>query len=107
MGCFVGKVSIDCCCGFAAFCDGPDDERLTAAHIAGSEDAVDRGHVVGVGGDVAALVESDAKLLDHAVLDGTEEAHGEKNEIDIERELGVRDGFELGRRTDADRREPV
>ena len=54
--------------GFAAFGDGPDDQRLAAAHVAGGEDSWDRAHVVRVRGDIAARVEIDAELLDHSAL---------------------------------------
>ena len=74
---FRGEITVDGGGGFASFRDGPDNEGLAAAHIAGGKDAFDGGHVVGVGGDVAAAVESDAELLDHARADGAEEAHGQ------------------------------
>jgi hypothetical protein len=58
---FLGsKPGVDGCGGFAAFRDGPDYEGLTTAHVAGGEDAIDGGHVIRVGGDVAALVEGDS-----------------------------------------------
>ena len=44
----------------------------------------------------------EAELLDHAVADGAEEAHGEEDEIDVEGELGAGLRFKLGRRADAD-----
>ena len=94
------KYSLTAAAALRPSADGPDDERLAAAHVAGGEDAVDRGHVVG-GGDVAAIVEREAELLDHAVAHRAEEAHGEQDEIDVEGELGAGDGFELGRRADA------
>ena len=56
---FLGKVFVDGGGGFAAFGDGPNNKRLTAAHVAGGEDAVNRGHVI-CGGDVAAIIEGEA-----------------------------------------------
>ena len=88
--------------GFAAFGDGPDDQRLAAAHVAGGEDAGDGGHVVGVGSNVAAAVERHAQLLDGAVLRGSGEAHGEQDKVGVEGEFGAGDGREIGRRADAD-----
>src|SRR6185437_1698917 len=44
-------------CGFAPFVDGPDDQRLAAAHVAGGEDSVDGSHEVRCH-DVAAVVEA-------------------------------------------------
>ena len=92
---FCGQIFIDGGGGFAAFGDGPDNEGLAATHVAGGEDAFTRGHKVG-GGDIAALVQSEAKLLDHAVADRTEETHGEQHEIDVEGELGAGNGLEFG-----------
>ena len=54
------------------------------------------------GGDVAALVEREAELVNQPILDGTEETHGQQDEIDVEGELGAGDGFEFGWRADAD-----
>src|SRR5882724_224376 len=48
----------------AAFADRPDDERLSAAHVAGGEHFSQRGLVVGgVGAHIAARVEFDAESL--------------------------------------------
>lgn len=85
-----------------SFRNCPYDERLTTPHIAGGKDAIYRGHVVGVGGDVATLVDRDAELFDHSTFDGTEEAHRKKYKINIERELRSDEGFELRRRADAE-----
>src|SRR5208337_813936 len=60
--------SIDALCGFAAFGDGPDNQRLAAAHIAGGEYAGNARHVIGVGRHVAARVERHAELLNHTVF---------------------------------------
>ena len=98
---FVGhEVPVDGFGCLATFGDG--DERLATAHVAGGEDTFHRGHVVGVCLHVAALIECHTQLLDHAVLDRAEEAHGEEDEIDIEDQLGAKDGFELWWRADAD-----
>ncbi len=44
--------------GFAAFGDGPHHQGLAAAHVnACGKDARDRGHVIRIGGDVAACIE--------------------------------------------------
>jgi|SRR5271157_1692649 len=43
--------------GLAAFRDSPHDERLAAAHVAGSENTRNRRHVVLVGSDIATVVE--------------------------------------------------
>ena len=51
-----GEVDVYGAGGFAAFGDGPDDEGLAAAHVAGGENARLGGLVVGVGFDVAAFV---------------------------------------------------
>src|ERR1022692_538122 len=43
------QVLVDVAGGVAAFGDGPDDQGLAAAHVAGGEDAGDGGHVVPAG----------------------------------------------------------
>ena len=48
--------------GVAAFGDGPDDERLATAHVAGREDTRDGRHVAGASADVAASIERDPSL---------------------------------------------
>ena len=68
--------------GFAAFGNGPHDERLAAAHVSRGEDAGDRAHVVRAGGDVAARVKIHAKLLDHSLFYRTEKTEREKHEIE-------------------------
>src|ERR1035438_6374879 len=63
----------------------PHDQRLAAAHVAGGENAGDRGHVGFIGGDVAARVETHAELVDRAILYGTQEAHGKQHEVRVQR----------------------
>src|SRR4030095_7875129 len=50
---------------------------------------------MGVGADVAALVEIDAEVLQHALVHGMHEAHGEQHELRVEFEFGSRDRLEL------------
>src|SRR5436853_2524272 len=53
----------------AALADGPDHERLAAAHVAGGEHVGTRGLVVDeIGADIAALVEIDAEQLQQALV---------------------------------------
>ena len=69
----------------AAFSDGPDDKRLTAAHVTCSEDTGDARSVVGfVGRHVSLLVEADAELLEEPFVDRAGETHGQKHEIGLE-----------------------
>src|SRR5690348_3552502 len=75
----------------ATLTDGPDDEGLAAAHIAGGEDAGDAGHVVVVHHDVAAGVELEAKLLDGAWVLGADEAHGQQAQVTVDGVLGAGD----------------
>ena len=60
------------------FGDGPDDERLAAAGVAGDEDALGVGHVVAVAGHVAAAVEVGADLLGDPGRLGAGEAQGQE-----------------------------
>src|ERR1035438_3176427 len=96
-----GEEAVDALGGFAAFGDGPDHQRLAAAHIAGGEHAGDARHVIAVGGHVAARVERYAELFDHAVFHGAEETHGEQHQVGLNGEFAPADRFELGRRPDA------
>jgi hypothetical protein len=79
-----------------AFADGPDHQRLAAAHVAGGEDVGARGLVVDhVGADVAALVEVDAEHLEQALVHEMDKAHGEQHELGVVIELGAGQWLEL------------
>src|SRR6266516_4805934 len=54
--------------GLPALADGPDDQALAAAHVAGGEDAGDAAHVLLVHFHFAAPVEPQPHLLDRARL---------------------------------------
>src|SRR5688500_10312443 len=88
---------VDAAGGLAAFADGPDDERLTAADVAGGEHAGHARHVILVRDHVAAVVELQAELADRAVLFGAEEAEGEEAQVAVEFELAARNFLELRR----------
>ena len=64
--------------GAAAFADGPDDQALAAADVAGSEDAGDAAHVIVVDLHVAALVFGQTELLDGAGVFGVDETQGQQ-----------------------------
>ncbi len=81
---------IDAPGGLAAFADGPDDEALSAANVAGGKDAGDAGGVVFVAGDIAAGIELEPKLADGAVVLGVDEAEGEQAQIAIKLEFASR-----------------
>src|ERR1700744_3617343 len=82
--------------GLAPFSDRPDDKRLTAAHIAASEDLVERAFVGPcVGRDIAALIETHPELLDHAVMDRRDEAHRQQHEIGLKLKLRIRNRLHL------------
>src|SRR5690349_21972678 len=55
------QVAVDGSGGAAPLGDGPDDQRLAAAHVPGHENPGHRGGVRAVPGDVAPLVEIDAE----------------------------------------------
>src|SRR3954467_5609696 len=71
----------------AAFADGPDDEALAAAHVAGGEDAVEGCHIISVDLHVAAGVFLEAKLVNWAGVLGADEALRKQAQIAIERQL--------------------
>ena len=69
-------------------------KRMTgdaAAHVTGSEHAVDRGLVgriaLGAALYIAAPVERDTKVGEHALVHGVYEAHGKRYQIGLELEL--------------------
>ena len=97
----MARILIDCGGGFAAFAMAQTTSDWPRRMSPAAKTPSTRGHEVG-GGDVAAIVERETELLDHAVADGAEETHGEQNEIDVESELGAGLRFELWRRADAD-----
>src|SRR5262245_55080861 len=82
-------------CGLAAFANGPDDERLPTSHVASGEDAGNARHLFSVCGDVAALVDGDAEVIEHAVTFRTEETHREKHQILIDSEFGAWNFLEI------------
>ena len=76
------EVFVDFSGAFAAFADGPDDEGLSAAHIAGGEDFGDIGDEGFVAGFyVASFVEFYVELFEQAVVLWVDEAHGEEGEF--------------------------
>ena len=81
--------------GAAAFTDGPDDEALAAAHVAGAEDAVEVCHVVFIDGDIAAGVFLEVELLDRAGMLGMDKAHRQKTKIAVEIEFAAGDFLHL------------
>ena len=85
-------------CALRPSADRPDDERLAVGkHVASGEDALLRRLVVGSGFDVAAVIEFHGELVEEAVLDGSDETHGEQDEVDVQGELAALDGLEPGR----------
>src|SRR5258706_9318067 len=74
--------SVDLARALAALANGPHDERLAAAHVAGGEYLRDRGRVATgtVGGrlDVAARVLRHPELVDHSFVHGMHIAQGEQ-----------------------------
>src|SRR5580698_2903436 len=62
-GSFCRKIPIDSGGGLSTFGNSPNDQRLAAAHVACSEDAVDGGHIIRVGSNVSAIVDGETKLL--------------------------------------------
>src|SRR5688572_30299815 len=78
---FAHQILIDGAGGAAAFVDGPDDEGLPAAAVAGGEDAFKAcGEAAVLGLEVRALVAFEAEHLADRLL-GTEEAHRQEHEL--------------------------
>src|SRR5581483_8254398 len=71
------EIEIDRARGLAAFGDRPNHERLTAAHVARSEDARHGRHLVLVSFDVAARIEFHSKLIQQAISHRAQETHGQ------------------------------
>src|SRR5271166_3459583 len=82
---------VDSASTLPAFADRPDDERLAAPHVAGGEQLRNRGAIVdGIGADIAAGIELDTGLLDHAGLARPEKAHCQEDEISLQIEGATR-----------------
>src|SRR5690606_28030710 len=80
----------------AAFADGPDDQRLAAAHVAAREDLLlRRGIAKRVGFDVAAIGELDARLVEHPSLLRAEETHRQQDQVGGQHELAAGDFLHL------------
>src|ERR1017187_3230163 len=71
------EIPIDSFRRLAPLGDGPHNQRLPAAHVAGREDARHARHVIPIGRHIAAPIQRHAELLDHAVLHRAGEAHGD------------------------------
>src|SRR5690348_13573032 len=67
--------------GRAALGDGPHDEALTAAHVAGHEHARHVGGPLRIAGHVAASGEVDAEVLEQPVALRTDESHGQQHQL--------------------------
>jgi hypothetical protein len=79
-------VSVDAACRLAAFPDRPHDQRLATPHIAAREDARHARLIVGADGDVAALVETDAEVLEESLALGAEKAERQQNQLAVDLE---------------------
>ena len=79
----------------AALGDRPHDQALAAAHVAAREDARLAGHEALVARDVAARVELDAELLEHARALRADEAHRQQHQLARQLEVGALDLLEL------------
>src|SRR5574339_229386 len=80
------EVLVDEARSLAAFTDRPDDKRLPPSHVACRENARHAGHFLFVYGDIAAFVDGNAKLIEHALAFGSQETHRQQHQIRIERE---------------------
>src|SRR6185437_1838638 len=78
---FTFKIAVHCRRRSTTFCDGPHDERLAAAGVAGHEHPRLRGLVVAVAGDVATVVERQLELTGEGLLLRPGESEGEQHEV--------------------------
>src|ERR1700730_2569020 len=86
------KKFVDGASALAAFPNGPDHERLAAAHVAGGEEFRDRGTVIDrARADIAAEVEVNSRLFNHAGDARTQEPHGQQHQVGLQREVAVWD----------------
>ena len=93
---WVPEVAIDGFGAFAAFSDGPYDERLTPSHVACGVDAWDTRAVgVGVRGYVSVSIEFDSRLFDKPLMHGTHESRCQQNEIGPDFKLASSDLLHL------------
>src|SRR5690606_18850749 len=75
----------------AAFANRPDDQRLSAAHVAAGENLVlGSGVAQRIGVDVSAVGETYAGLVEHSGLLRAEETHRQEDQIGGEHELAAR-----------------
>src|ERR1700676_4040771 len=87
--------------GLASFGNGPHDQRLPPPHVAGGENPGYRTHVVWGGGDIAARLEVNVELFDHAFFYRTRETEREQHQIRFQDELGSRNRLEFRRGANA------
>jgi len=97
---FREQVVVNCLRRLTAFGDGPNYERLAAPHVARGEHTLNGCHVFSVRRDVAALIQLQPQLLDHAVSHRSEKSHRQQNEISFDGEFTSTDGLKFRRRAD-------
>src|SRR6202035_3473337 len=74
----------------AAFADGPNHQRLTAAHVARGEQAIARGAIVDrICQHIPRLIEVDPRLVQQRAPPRTQEAHRQQHEVRLHLELAA------------------
>ena len=85
------QILIDCSGALPPFANRPDYQRLSASHVASGEDFIDRGLIiVGTGGNIAALVQGHAQILQHAGMNRMDETHRQQHELSLDLEFAAR-----------------
>src|SRR5436853_7552665 len=79
--CFSHQKPIDTFGGAAAIGNRPDDQRLSAGHVTGSEYCRHVRRFLVIDGDVAARVDSHAELCEQPVSFWTEKSQREQNQL--------------------------
>ena len=73
-----------------SFTNCPDDEALATAHIAAGIDLVHAGGIaVSIGGHISAAIQFDTCLIEQASLMWPNKAHGQEDQIGLDRKLAA------------------
>src|SRR5262249_57851483 len=93
-GGFADEIAVDGGGAGPAFGDGPHDEALAAAHVAGDEDAGHVGHELRIAGYIATSVERHAEAIEPRAPLRPGEAEGQQHQLTRQLEVGAVDLLE-------------
>jgi hypothetical protein len=95
----LAEVLIDGACGLPSLCNCPDHQRLAAPDVTSGEHPRDGGHIISLGGNIAARIQCNPQFLDHSVRSRAGESQCKQDKINLELEIRSRNRFKFWRWT--------